>query len=56
MVDNISTVYYRPFRKVTKTNGAFYYASGRLINLNGRLRHLFPANGGVLTRQTIYPV
>ena len=56
MVDKISNVHYRAVRKVTEINGAFYYASGRAINLNGRLRHLLPANGGVLIRQRIYPV
>ena len=46
MVDKISNVHYRAVRKVTKSNGVFYYAGGRVINLNGRLRHLLPANGG----------
>lgn len=55
MVDNISNVHCRPVRKVTNSNGVFYYASGRVSNLNGPQRHLLPANGGVLTRQGIYP-
>ena len=52
-MDKISNVHYRAVRKVTKSNGVFCYASGRVINLNGRL---LPANGGVLIRQGLYPV